>query len=459
MRKVKITLASLALLCTAGALQAQDRNNPWAVGFGVNSVDVRTPVPDKGKVVGAIEDWAKFNDNNILPAVSKLSVARYIGKGFSAEIEGSLNKIEKGFGYENGAPEVDEAFWAVNLQARYALRNLFTEKAGWFDPYLKAGGGYSSFGSDLEDFKVLAGLGINFWLTSNIGLNVQTGYHHAFNDDPTDYFQHSAGVVIKFGAKDTDGDGIYDKDDACPEDKGLKEFNGCPDTDGDGIPDKDDACPEVAGTKEFNGCPDTDGDGIADKDDACPEVAGSKEFNGCPDSDGDGIPDKDDACPNKVGPKENKGCPFEDKDNDGVLDKDDLCPEVAGPASNKGCPEVTETVQKQLNDYAKTILFNTGKATIKETSAQVLDQIVKVLNEYKSSRFTVEGHTDSTGNKARNQVLSQERADAVKAYLVEKGISPSRLETKGYGQEKPIASNKTAQGRTLNRRVEINLIK
>jgi len=112
-----------------------------------------------------------------------------------------------------------------------------------------------------------------------------------------------------------------------------------------------------------------------------------------------------------------------------------------------------------LNEYAKTILFHTGKATIQDASAQVLDQIVNVLNEYKSSRFTVEGHTDSTGNKAKNLTLSQERADAVKAYLINKGIDSSRLETKGFGQDNPIASNKTAQGRALNRRVEINLIK
>lgn len=453
MKKLKISLLALSL-AFAGVATAQTENNPWQIGFGVNGVDVRTP-KDFGKAAG---DWAKFNDVNVLPAVSKLSVARYIGAGFSAEIEGFLNKVEKGFNWEETRVNVDESLWGINLQAKYALRNLWGEDKGWFDPYLKLGGGFTDFAGK-KDFRALGGLGINFWFNENIGLNIQSGYHHSFDKVATDFFQHAAGIVINFGGKDTDKDGVFDKDDQCPEVAGLKEFNGCPDTDGDGIADKDDQCPEEAGTKEFNGCPDTDGDGIADKDDQCPEAAGTKELNGCPDTDGDGVADKDDKCPNQAGPKENGGCPYTDKDNDGVLDKDDLCPEVAGTVANKGCPEVTEVVQKQLNSYAKTILFETGKAAIKAESTSTLDQIVNVLNEYKSSRFSIEGHTDSTGNKAKNQSLSQERADAVKNYLVGKGVDSSRLQSVGYGPDRPIDKNTTAAGRANNRRVEINLVK
>ena len=455
MKRIKISLASLALIATVGSVQAQDENNKWSIGFGVNTVDIRTP-HDFGDF---LKDWGGARDLNVLPAVTKLSVARYIGAGFSAEVDGSMNRIKKGY---KGIDQ-DESFWNANLQAKYALRRLFTTESGWFDPYLKLGGGYTSYKSEYskEDgaVKLLAGGGINFWFTDHLGLNVQTGYNHGFQKDGTDYFQHSAGIVIKFGAKDTDKDGIPDKDDACPDVAGPKEFNGCPDTDGDGIPDKDDACPQVKGLKEFNGCPDTDGDGIADKDDACPEVAGPKEFNGCPDTDGDGIADKDDKCPDVAGPAENAGCPWPDTDGDGVLDKDDLCPEVAGPASNKGCPEPDEKEQKQLNQYAKTILFDTGKATIKFQSAEVLNQIINVLKKYPNSRFRIEGHTDSTGKKAKNMILSQNRADAVKVYLIQGGIDAGRLESQGFGPEKPIASNKNKKGRELNRRVEINLIK
>ncbi|ATA89036.1 cell envelope biogenesis protein OmpA [Capnocytophaga stomatis] len=455
MKKIKVTFIALASALTVGAY-AQDANNPWKIGFGVNSVDVRTPSEGFGELM---KDWAGPSDLNILPAVSRLSVGRYIGSGFSAELSGSLNKIEKGYGYTDGVAKVDQSFWGVDLRAKYHLNSLWTG-ARWFDPYLQLGGGYAAI-EDEGKFRALGGGGLNFWFTENIGLNLQTAFNSAFQKDQKnhDFFQHSVGVAIKFGGKDTDGDGVFDKDDECPEVAGLKEFNGCPDTDGDGIADKNDACPEEAGLKEFNGCPDTDGDGIADKDDACPEVAGPKELNGCPDTDGDGVADKDDKCPEVAGPKENAGCPWPDTDKDGVLDKDDECPEVAGPASNKGCPEVTEEVQKTLNEYAKTILFDTGKATIKPQSAAVLEQIVSVLNQYPNSRFTIEGHTDSTGNKAKNLTLSQERADSVRLYLVQRGVSDTRLSAKGYGVEKPIASNKNAKGRALNRRVEINLVK
>ena len=454
MKKIKVTLFALAAAFSVGA-QAQDENNPWQIGFGVNSVDIRTP-KDFGDV---LKDWAGPSDLNILPAVSRLSVGRYIGKGFSAELSGSLNKIEKGYGYDKDLDnKVDKSFWAVNLAAQYHLNTLWSG-ARWFDPYAQVGGGYAAIDNEGK-FRTLVGAGANFWFTDNIGLNLQTAYHPTMKSESTEnYFQHALGITIKFGKQDRDNDGVADKDDKCPDVAGKPELNGCPDADGDGITDAEDSCPDVFGLKEFNGCPDTDGDGIADKDDECPEVAGKPELKGCPDADNDGIADKDDKCPQQAGPKENNGCPWPDRDGDGVLDKDDECPEEAGPASNKGCPEVTQEVQTQLNSFAKTILFDVGKSTIRPESATVLNNIVNVLNKYKNSKFSVEGYTDTSGNKDKNQRLSEDRAYSVKAYLVDKGINPARLSAKGFGPEKPIASNKTKKGRELNRRVEINLVK
>ena len=454
MKKIKVTLFALAAAFSVGA-QAQDENNPWQIGFGVNSVDIRTP-KDFGEV---LKDWAGPSDLNILPAVSRLSVGRYIGKGFSAELSGSLNKIEKGYGYNKDLDnKVDQSFWAVNLAAQYHLNTLWSG-ARWFDPYAQVGGGYAAIDNEGK-FRTLVGAGANFWFTDNIGLNLQTAYHPTMKSESTEnYFQHALGITIKFGKQDRDNDGVADKDDKCPDVAGKPELNGCPDADGDGITDAEDSCPDVFGLKEFNGCPDTDGDGIADKDDECPEVAGKPELKGCPDADNDGIADKDDKCPQQAGPKENNGCPWPDRDGDGVLDKDDECPEEAGPASNKGCPEVTQEVQTQLNSFAKTILFDVGKSTIRPESATVLNNIVDVLNKYKNSKFSVEGYTDTSGNKDKNQRLSEDRAYSVKAYLVDKGINPARLSAKGFGPEKPIASNKTKKGRELNRRVEINLVK
>lgn len=155
--------------------------------------------------------------------------------------------------------------------------------------------------------------------------------------DKDDACPTQAGLMSLKGCPDTDGDGIADKDDACPTIPGLAMLQGCPDRDKDGVADKDDACPDVAGVKALKGCPDSDGDGIADKDDACPNEAGTAALNGCPDSDGDGIADKDDACPNMAGSAAAKGCP--DRDGDGIADSMDKCPDAAGLASNQGCPE------------------------------------------------------------------------------------------------------------------------
>ncbi len=234
------------------------------------------------------------------------------------------------------------------------------------------------------------------------------------------------------------------------------------DKDGDGVLDKVDECPETKGPEENFGCPwpDTDGDTVLDKDDQCPEEAGEVDNNGCPwpDTDGDSILDKDDSCPEVAGPIENQGCPWPDSDSDGVLDKDDNCPDVPGTVANNGCPEVTEEVQKTLNAYAKTILFDSGRSSIKEESNKVLRDIVNILNEYPTAKFSVEGHTDSAGSAKSNQRLSDSRANAVKNFLTENGIDQFRLSAVGYGEDRPIATNKTRAGRAQNRRVEINLV-
>ncbi|MFC4477844.1 DUF5723 family protein [Flavobacterium chungangensis] len=265
--------------------------------------------------------------------------------------------------------------------------------------------------------------------------------------------------------KDTDGDGVIDKEDACRKVAGPAENGGCPwpDTDKDGVFDKDDACIDVAGPKENKGCPwkDSDGDTLLDNVDACPTVAGPVENKGCPwpDTDGDGVLDKDDACPNEAGAAENKGCPELDADKDGVLDKDDACPTVAGPADNKGCPKVTKETLAQLKVEARSIFFTTGKATLNdakkgETSGR-LDAIKEILRNYPNAKFTINGHTDNVGNAKANQKLSEARAKVVMDLLIEKGVNPENLTSKGYGSTKPVKSNKTAAGRAENRRTEI----
>ena len=330
-------------------------------------------------------------------------------------------------------------------------------ETAWFDPYAAVGGGYTWL-DDNGTGTFNGGLGANIWITDNLGVNVESKYKHTFESNIIQHFQHSAGIVFKFGGTDTDGDGIFDKDDACPEVFGLAAFNGCPDSDNDGIVDASDACPTVAGLAAFNGCPDTDGDGIADKDDACPTEKGTKANNGCPDTDGDGVVDGKDKCPTEAGPAANDGCPYADTDGDGVLDKDDKCVNEAGPASNNGCPKISETEVAQLGDLFKTVYFDSGKDTFKAETYSKLDEAAAIIVKYSTAKFAISGHTDSVGSDSLNQTLSEKRANAVRNYLISKGISASNLTAAGYGETMPIASNNTSSGRALNRRVEIKLV-
>ena len=231
------------------------------------------------------------------------------------------------------------------------------------------------------------------------------------------------------------------------------------DTDGDGITDDLDKCPNEKGTAKYNGCPipDSDGDGINDELDKCPNQAGTAKYNGCPipDSDGDGINDELDKCPNQAGPANRNGCPITDRDNDGISDEEDKCPDVAGVAKNNGCPDVPPEVSKMLSSSAQKISFATSSSKLSTTSNTSLNQVVKVLNEHPEMKLRIEGHADNTEKNA--ETLSESRANSIKTYLVSKGISADRIEVEGFAATMPIAENNTAAGRTKNRRVEIKI--
>lgn len=287
------------------------------------------------------------------------------------------------------------------------------------------------------------------------------------------FTQLQAGFNLIWGRpgkdKDTDRDGIADKADRCPDLAGLRAFSGCPDQDLDSVPDIDDRCPALAGSARLKGCPDTDHDGIADLDDECPEVYGLYRLKGCPDSDNDGIRDQDDACPDQAGVAFYKGCP--DTDGDSIPDPDDRCPKIPGPLANKGCPveeappkpkgpvKVTLAKEEQeiLNTVFSNLEFETGKAVIRVSSFRALDELVELMRKRPNYKLTIDGHTDATGPAALNDKLSKDRAESVKQYLTVKGIDPLRITATGYGSRKPIASNKTVEGRQQNRRVEFTV--
>jgi len=457
-----------ALLLAGFAANAQDSTNPWAVSFGANAID--TKISMKGNDHLRFEELYNVSGNfNIVPSVSYVSVAKNVGDNFSFGLTGSFNKITKWATHTPSTKNTyvvsnpsDLDYYGVDAAITYSFKSLLKSK--WFDPTLNIGGGYTFFG-DASSGTVNAGWGLNLWFVKNVALTLGSTLKYGFDDNrvanadmPTHIF-HQAGLKFQFGAKDRDDDGVIDVEDTCPDVKGLAAFQGCPDTDLDGIQDSADACPEEAGSPEMNGCPDQDGDTVADKDDACIDVAGLPVLKGCPDADGDGIADQNDKCPTVKGEKANGGCPWPDTDGDKVLDKDDKCPTVAGTVANNGCPEVSEDTMKKLNDYAKTILFDSAKSSFQKQTLPVLQAIVAILKEYPTAKFALEGHTDSDGKDDANLVLSQNRAAAVKSFLVENGIAADRLSSEGFGEAKPVATNATKAGKAQNRRVEVKLVK
>ncbi len=400
----------------------------------------------------------------------------------------------------------------TSLDLVFHLENIREEAK--ISPYAFAGGGYFLEEFENGHLQFPFGAGVNFRISQYAFVNAQVEYRKATNDlrdnvqlglgfvyllhkaepkpeppadrdldgvpDLTDQCPDQPGPATASGCPDQDNDGVADKDDDCPTMAGTVATAGCPDQDEDGVADKDDDCPTEAGT--LNGCPDTDRDGVADKDDECPDEAGT--VKGCPDSDYDGIANKDDKCPREAGPESNGGCPLvkdsdgdgvaddadpcpdaagtlggcPDTDGDGVADNLDKCPNSAGPATNFGCPEVKKETKERLEFVTKNVQYETGRADLKISSFKVLDEIVEILNQYPDYKLDIRGHTDDVGRSEKNLQLSKDRARACYDYLVYRGIDEKRLRSKGYGETKPIASNKTEKGRERNRRVEFELV-
>jgi len=475
MKQFSKLLVACALLLGFSA-NAQTEDNPWAVTVGGNAINFLAAgndgqVGNSGQESAIFTEFLNVEDQwNYVPAISQLTVGKYMGSGVSLDLSATFNKLTQ---YGNHSSEdndvktlispndIDEMYYGLDLGVNYHLNGLW-EGMNWLDPYVRANAGFNwmNIGQDDESGLVAGGgLGINFWFNDNIALKVQSTYKNNFAEELENgnYFQNTLGLTFAFGGSDVDGDGIYDKYDACPEVFGLEEFKGCPDSDKDGIEDSKDACPDTFGVAEFNGCADTDGDGVADPQDECVDVVGLKELNGCPDADADGIADAKDGCPQVAGPAANNGCPWPDTDGDSVLDKDDQCVDVAGTVANNGCPEATEEIVKKLNAYAKTILFDSGKASFKEQAFAALTSMNAIFKEYPTAKFALGGHTDSHGAAKSNQKLSENRVNAVRDWFVANGISADRLTATGFGETTPIDSNKTRAGRANNRRVEVKL--
>ena len=470
-------------------LNAQTEDKKWNIGLhgGVTQYN-----GDLGR------DW--YETSNTSYGFGGLSISRYLGKHFDANL-----LLTKGtIGYNNGTTAGFKSdFNAATLNLRF---NVLTSEY-IVRPYVFAGAGFFIFDNQLnfhtENYDYIlpsAGGGINFRLSPTVNLNLQESFMFSNKDrrDGIDnangdfkkkdsYLTHMVGLTFNLGdTKDTDGDGVSDKKDQCPDTPADVKVDklGCPiDRDSDGIADYLDSCPDTAGSKTLNGCPDRDNDGVEDGKDRCPDQAGTIALLGCPDADKDGVADMDDKCANtKPGTKvDAKGCPM-DSDNDGVTDDLDRCPDVAGVASlkgcpdtdgdgiadlddkcpnvkgtlvNKGCPEIAKADIVRITYIGSKIFFENNSDKLKVASLSQLDELSKILYKYDGATLTIEGHTDSVGKDDFNMTLSQKRSESVRQYLIGKGISDARLISVGYGETKPIATNNTTLGKAKNRRVEL----
>jgi len=476
----------------AGITNAQTDERRWNVGIHGGLVEY---AGDKGD--------GYFRTNQASYGFAGISVSTYLSRHFDASLgftRGELGHIDRSA--NAGLPTANNFLVRLNT-ANLLLRFNFTGPQAIVRPFLVVGAGaiwyeavYNIHHERFEFSVPTFGAGFNFRMGPVVSLQLQETVLYTSTDNIDHengggvndfHLYHTAGLTFNLGKqKDSDGDGVPDKKDQCPNTPAgvAVDKNGCPlDKDGDGVADYMDACPEIAGIVTLKGCPDKDMDGITDAEDRCSDVFGTVELKGCPDADKDGVVDIDDKCPgtkvgyrvdgtgctydndkdgivneedrcpDKAGILAFKGCP--DTDGDGVSDLDDRCPAVKGTIDNKGCPEIAKEDIRRITLIAGKIYFETNSDKLKLISHANLDDLADILKRYDAVNLTIEGHTDNVGEDAYNMTLSQKRTETVKAYLESKGINGSRLNAVGYGETKPIADNNRADGRAKNRRVEL----
>lgn len=443
------TLLFLGLLFILGISNAQNSDKKWAIGLGPG---------------------ADFNlDSDEKNSMFDLYLSRYLNPSFDIMLETRMSFWgDNYFGGDHGEPGqsftgegIDIVNPLLNLRYKFSNGYIFKENS-IIQPYVFGGLGYL-WDNNTDGVNFDVGAGFKVPIKPNVSLFLATSYVNGIesgtgaNAITEDHLQVLGLVEFALGkAKDTDGDGVADRKDECPDTPpGVQvDEKGCPlDRDEDGVPDYKDDCPDEAGSPQHNGCPDKDGDGIIDKNDDCPDVPGLLKFKGCPDSDEDGVPDSKDKCPDtpKGCPVDADGCPL-DSDGDGVIDCQDRCPTVAGPVDNEGCPD-WQTLQ------IPNIYFDFDKSSLKPEGKAELDNLANQLLSSKEYVIEVGGHTDNIGTEEYNMGLSERRAQAVVKYLLSKGINNAYVNSEYYGEDKPAVKNDTRANRKLNRRVEFEVAK
>lgn len=437
----KFFLLITAVIISGTAYAQSDYKKLPSLGFHFILNDFKTATEIRQSGVSSAFLNKSFTKFNRMDPGGAISYTQGLSKllDFSAMLSGSFSD----YPIENVQFNDNKTLF-LELAATANLKLLSDKYI--LNPFISAGIGASHFKKSFGAFTPL-GLGVQIKLSPGTFMMVNSQYRIPITDRGAYHLFHGLGVI-----------------------KALRERVVEPvvveipvavvlDRDGDGILDADDKCPDVAGLASLGGCPDRDGDGIADGEDKCPDVAGLAKYGGCPipDTDADGINDEDDKCPTVKGFARYQGCPIPDTDGDGVNDEEDKCPNRAGPASNMGCPVIAKEVIDKVSLAAKNVFFATGSYKLLPKSFKSLNEVANLMKADESLMVDIDGHTDEVGTDESNQVLSDNRAGAVKEYLIKQGVEETRLKSAGYGEAKPVADNKTAAGRAKNRRTEMTV--
>lgn len=441
----KILTAIIALYLLSPGLHAQDDDEIRRPAIGISFFLNDFTTPQRIRTTSLAQVFRDKAWSDLKEMSPGLAVNYFQGLKKHIDVAATLEASFARYPFPNKTFSSDHFLLSTNATLNF---KMVSEKF-WLQPYLIAGIGGHMYHKYWGAYIPLGlGLKVNFF--DDAHLFITTQYRVPVTTETANYhFNNALGIAGAIGKKkepkiippppppppvDTDGDGITDDKDKCPTVKGVAKYEGCPvpDTDKDGINDEEDKCPTVFGLAKYQGCPvpDTDKDGINDEEDKCPTVAGVARY---------------------------QGCPIPDTDGDGVNDEEDKCPNLAGPKENQGCPVISEEVRSKVDVAANNILFVTGSAKLQAKSYKGLNDVIKIMQENPEMELAIDGHTDNVGTDERNQKLSDDRAAAVKAYFISKGIAESRITSAGHGETMPIADNKTASGRTKNRRVEMKL--
>ena len=448
---MKKILFSLVVLAFAGNISAQTNANVKkpSIALKLSAFDFTTAKAIQANTLGTVlnnKSWEKLSN-------STKSIGVQYFKGITPKTDFMVNLDLASLAYPFDPTSGVKTSWgsasgnytkkfyaAVDVDLNFKMLSDDHKVV----PYLSAGIGVSKFSSNFMAYAPV-GAGIQIKAKHGSFINILSSYRVEMSALTIAHFNHGVSYSIPLKLKekkpvvlppppppaDTDNDGVIDANDKCPTISGLAKYAGCPipDTDKDGVNDEQDKCPNVAGLAKYAGCPipDTDKDGINDEQDKCPNVSGLSRYNGCP------IPDTD---------------------NDGVNDEVDACPTEAGISANRGCPDIQPT----LTEAASNLKFATGKSFLSAKQLANLDAVVALLAKYANVSIAIGGHTDNTGAEKINTKLSINRATVVAKYLIKKGVDASQFTTSGFAFSKPIADNKTKEGRSLNRRADLTVV-